>query len=185
VSWALSGSLLALRREVWERVGPFDPGYPLYFEETDWLLRVRRAGCPAWYVPTAEAVHLHGQSAVAEPRSGRWFEESARRFRERWYGAWFADLLEGAGRRLPRRTDSREEMPAAGLDLAGFPFPLWIEISPNATGFPAAAERLIAPPSGLWHLPVEIVERLAGTELAVQVVDAAGRELRRSRMRVS
>lgn len=182
-SWTLSGSLLAVRREVWDRVGPFDPGFPLFFEETDWLLRVRRHGIPAWYVPAAEAVHLHGQSAVAEPRSRQWFEESARRFRERWYGVWFADLLEALDRRLPRRPDPREEV-AAALDLTGFPFPLWIEVSPNPTGFPAAAERLDAPVPGGWRLPEEVVQRIAGSELAVQVVDSQGRELARSQMRV-
>jgi N-acetylglucosaminyl-diphospho-decaprenol L-rhamnosyltransferase len=183
-SWTLSGSLLALRREAWGQVGPFDEGYPLFFEETDWLLRVRRHGLPAWYVPAAEAVHLHGQSAVAEPRSRQWFEESARRFREKWYGVWFADLLEALAGRLPRHSEPRQEAPAAGLDLAGFPFPLWIEVSPNPTGFPAAAERLDAPPAGGWRLPAEVVERIAGSELAVQVVDERGRELAKYRMTV-
>lgn len=183
-SWTLSGSLLALRREAWGQVGPFDEGYPLFFEETDWLLRVRRHGLPAWYVPAAEAVHLHGQSAVAEPRSRQWFEESARRFRERWYGVWFTDLLERLAGRLSRHSEPRQEAPAAGLDLAGFPFPLWIEVSPNPTGFPAAAERLDAPPAGGWRLPAEVVERIAGSELAVQVVDERGRELAKYRMTV-
>jgi GT2 family glycosyltransferase len=182
-SWALSGSLLALHREVWERVGPFDAGFPLFFEETDWLLRVRDQGVPAWYVPAAEAVHLHGRSAVGEPRSQQWFEESARRFRERWYGAWFADLLESLSRRLPVRPDRREEV-APGIDLSRFPFPLWIEVSPNPTGFPAAAERLEVPVPGGWRLPSEVVERIAGSEWAVQVVDDEGRELARYRMNV-
>ncbi len=172
-SWTLSGSLLALRREVWEQAGPFDAGFPLFFEETDWLLRVRRRGLPAWYVPAAEAVHLHGRSAVAEPRSRQWFEESARRFRERWYGVWFADLLETLDRRLPRKPDHRSE----GLDLSACPFPLWIEVSPNPAGFPAAAERLEAPPAGGWRLPEEVLERIAGTEWAIQLVDDGGREL--------
>jgi GT2 family glycosyltransferase len=177
-SWTLSGSLLALRREVWDRVGPFDAGYPLFFEETDWLLRVRRHGLPAWYVPAAEAVHLHGRSAVAEPRSRQWFEESARRFREHWYGVWFAGLLETLDHRLPRKPDPRPE----SLDLAGFRHPVWIEISPNPAGFPAAAERLEAPVPGGWRLPDEVLERIAGSEWAVQVVDDGGRELARSRM---
>ena len=179
-SWTLSGSLLALRREVWEQAGSFDAGYPLFFEETDWLLRVRRRGLPAWYVPTAEAVHLHGRSAVAEPRSQQWFEESARRFRERWYGVWFAGLLEILDRRLPRKPDPRPEVDAA-LDLSGFPHPLWIEVSPNPAGFPAAAERLEAPVPGGWRLPDEVLERIAGSEWAVQIVDDRGRELARYR----
>lgn len=175
-SWTLSGSLLAVRREAWERAGPFDEGFPLFFEETDWLLRVQQRGLPAWYVPAAEAVHLHGRSSAAEARSRQWFEESARRFRERWYGVWFADLLETLDRRLPRRPDPRPEAPAT-LDLSGFPHPLWIEVSPNPAGFPAAAERLETSGPGGWRLPDEVVERIAGSEWTIQIVDDAGREL--------
>ncbi|MEA2601803.1 MAG: hypothetical protein QOF89_2795 [Acidobacteriota bacterium] len=177
-SYALSGSLLALTRAAWERVGPFDEGFRLYFEETDWLRRAERLGLPALYVPGAEAIHLHGRSAVQEPRSGGWFEESARRFRERHYGRWFADLLERLDHRLERRSPGRlAALPGEGLDLTEAPCPLWVEVSPNPTRFPAAAERLTAPPEGAWRLPADIAERLAGTELALQLVDAQGGEL--------
>ncbi|MBV8200259.1 MAG: glycosyltransferase, partial [Acidobacteria bacterium] len=71
-SHSLSGSLLAVRRAAWERVGGFDEGFRLYFEETDWLLRLRRAGLPARFVPAAEAVHLYGRSAALEPRAAEW-----------------------------------------------------------------------------------------------------------------
>ncbi len=178
-SYALSGSLLAFTRAAWERIGPFDEGFRLYFEETDWLRRAERAGLPARYVPAAEAVHLHGRSAVQEPQAGGWFEQSARRFRERHYGRWFADLLERLDHRLRRRPPHpvrrlSREVP----DLSQFPFPLWVEVSPNPAGFPAAAERLAAPPVGPWKLPAA-AQRLAGTELALQVVDGEGRELER------
>ena len=177
-SYALSGSLLAFTRAAWERNGPFDDGFRLYFEETDWLRRAERIGLPARYVPAAEAVHLHGRSAVQEPRAGAWFEESARRYRRRHYGRWFAGLLEGLDRRLSRRpATGLDPVPRGGLDLARFPFPLWIEVSPNPTGFPAAAERLTAPPAGGWRLPAEVEERLAGAGLALRVVDEEGREL--------
>lgn len=149
-SFSLSGSLLAIRRDAWD---PFDEGYRLFFEETDWLLRVERRGLRSEYVPGAEAVHLYNRSAVREPRSQQWFEESARRFRERHYGAWFARLLERLPAAKPR------ELPAAlgeGIDLSGFRFPLWVEVSPNPAGFPAAAERLERPPEGFWRLPEEI-----------------------------
>jgi GT2 family glycosyltransferase len=184
-SFALSGSLLAVRRDAWEKAGPFDEGFRLYFEETEWLRRIAARGLPAVYVPAAEAVHLHAQSSVREPRSQQWFEESARRFRELSYGAWLTGLLESLDRRLPRAPQSPlADVPAAGLDLAGLPFPLWIEVSPNAAGFPAAAERLAAPPDGPWQLPSEIRERLPAGELILQIVDEGGRELDRRRLRL-
>ena len=183
-SYALSGSLVALTREAWERVGPFDEGYRLYFEETDWLRRAERIGLPARHVPAAEAVHLHGRSAVREPRSSAWFEESARRFRERHYGRWFADLLERSDGWLRPRPPAQPSVSREELDLTRYPFPLWIEVSPNPTGFPAAAERLDGPPEGAWRLPREVAERLAGTELRLQVVDVDGRELAQRVLRV-
>jgi GT2 family glycosyltransferase len=186
-SYALSGSLLALTRPAWDRIGPFDEGFRLYFEETDWLRRAQRMGVPACYVPAAEAVHLHGRSAVREPRSAEWFERSARRFRERYYGRWFADALESLDGWLPRNPGSAQErlapVPREGLDLADRSFPLWIEVSPNPAGFPAAAERLTAPPATPWRLSAEIAERLAGAELTLQLIDGGRRELARCSLR--
>lgn len=59
----LSGAMVLCSRPAWERVGPWDEGYFLYYEETDWLLRAHRLGLRAAYVPRAEALHLWGVSA--------------------------------------------------------------------------------------------------------------------------
>jgi N-acetylglucosaminyl-diphospho-decaprenol L-rhamnosyltransferase len=202
-SYSLSGSLLAVRRDAWERVGPFDAAYRLYFEETDWLLRLRRARLPAYHVPAAEAVHLYSQSAFQEPRARAWFEDSARRFRVRHHGAWFAAALAAlapAALLSPRDTHHRPldradgragpppptaaaapPLPPQGLPLAKFAAaaaPLWVEVSPNPEGFPAAAEPLPVPPPARWTLPPAIGAGLpAATRLWVRVADAAGREL--------
>ncbi len=178
-SYCLSGSLLAVTRAAWERVGGFDEGFQLYFEETDWLLRLRRAGLPARFVPAAQAVHLYGRSAAQEPRAAAWFESSARRFRRRHYGAWFSWCLErvGAGQPGRRALPALPPMPAEGLDLAAYPRPLWVEMSPNPTGFPAAAERIgEAGTTGRWTPPAEVAERLSGPWW-VRVSDERGRDL--------
>ncbi len=178
-SHALSGSLLALRRSAWETVGPFDEGYRLYFEETDWLLRARRRGLAGRYVPAAEAVHLYGQSARREPQAAAWFEASAQRFRRRHYGAWFVSFLASLDRWLPRsEPEARPPVPAGGLSLPADPsaYPLWIEASPNPAGFPAVGEQLEGPGSGRWDLPAEVLERMPGVELTVQMAAADGRE---------
>jgi hypothetical protein len=177
----LSGSLLAIRRDAWKRVGPFDEGFRLFFEETDWLLRARRLGLRSEYVPAAEAVHLYHQSAAREPRAQQWFAESARRFRRLHYGGWFTSMLEAMDRRMPER--ARPALPAVpdeGLDLAReADFPLWVEVSPNRTGCPAAAERITGPAPS-WKLPDEIAARLSGQTWLVQVSDRLGREILRS-----
>lgn len=181
----LSGSLLAIRRAAWEQAGPFDPAYPLYFEETDWLLRARRLGLPGRFVPEARAIHLHAQSTAREPRAQAWFEESARRFRRRHYGAAFTVALEGLDRRMPRPAPgpapSRAPLSCPELRLDGLQarYPLWVEVSPNPTGFPAAAECLEAPPAGPWRLPAEVEARLPPGRWTLQVSDADGREVAR------
>lgn len=184
-SHALSGSLLAFRRDAFDRAGPFDEEFRLYFEETDWLLRAAALGLPGRYVPRAEAVHLHSQSATAEPRAQGWFEESAHRFRRKHYGAAFTAALEATARRLPAPRGAAPPEPALReLDLsappfAGAPYPLWVEVSPNPGGFPAAAERLAVPPDRPWRLPDEVDERLPPGRWRLQVSDATGRELAR------
>jgi GT2 family glycosyltransferase len=181
-SYSLSGSLLALRRSAWDEVGPFDDGFRLYFEETDWLLRAKRRGLPARYVPGAEAVHLYSQSAGREPRAQQWFEESADRFRRRHYGSWFVRVLQGVHglSRTGTRTNTvpLPTIPPEGLRLPAdsSAYPLWVEVSPNSAGFPAAAELVSEPPSGPWRLPAEIEARV-GTGLTFQVTDRAGREI--------
>lgn len=182
-SHSLSGSLLALHRPAWEEVGPFDEEFRLYFEETDWLLRAKRRGLPARYVPGAEAVHLYSQSADREPRARQWFEESARLFRHRHYGAWFVPLLEGLDRRLPRpsATLPLSLVPPEGVALPAEPsvYPLWVEVSPNPVGFPAAAELIRQPPAYPWSLPAEVAGRLPACELTLQVTGRTGREIAR------
>jgi len=57
---------LLVRRRVYEVVGGYDPMFFLYFEETDWCVRVRRAGFRIVYVPGARIWHkgIVGESNV-------------------------------------------------------------------------------------------------------------------------
>lgn len=190
-SVSLSGALLAVRQEALRRVGPFDEGFRLYFEETDWLLRLARAGLEARFVPDAEAVHLYDQSAGAEPRSRIWFADSRRRFEDRNYGRAFATLL----RRLDglrRGTDEPGAGATGGTGEAPSPpeppelalrappaavAPCWVEISPSRLGFPAAGERVGAVAGVVpWRLPPEVWRRLRPGRYGVRVADARGAE---------
>lgn len=67
VDW-LQGCALAIRRQVWEAVGPFDEGYWMYVEELDWCRRARKLGFLLFFTPDAEVVH-YGKRAVARARS--------------------------------------------------------------------------------------------------------------------
>ena len=93
---------MMVRRAVFDRVGLLDEGYFLYYEETDFCLRARRAGWECWYVPASRVVHLVGQSSGVtdrhRPRGRRpayWFA-SRRRYFERNHGPGYAALASAA-----------------------------------------------------------------------------------------
>jgi hypothetical protein len=52
-----SGSAMLVKREVLETVGLMDEDFFLYYEETDWCLRVQEAGYPIVAVPSAIVLH--------------------------------------------------------------------------------------------------------------------------------
>lgn len=67
------GAAMLLRRDALERCGGFDPGLFMYSEEIDLAMRFKAAGYSCWQVPTAEVVHLGGQSTRQLP--GKMFVE--------------------------------------------------------------------------------------------------------------
>lgn len=173
----LPGALLAIRRTAWETVGPFDEGYRLYFEETDWLRRLHRSGLTAVHEPRAEVVHHYNRSAAGEPMAAGWYAESARRFESRWYGPLFRAVLAVATPRRPRpvRTPVLPPGPPT-LDLPESTGRLWVELSPLERGYPAAAERL---PVGVarWSLPEARWRLMDPGRWRLTVVDEVGEEL--------
>jgi len=54
------GSCLLVRREIIGSVGVLDESFFMYFEETDWCKRMKKAGGEVWYVPAARVVHFGG-----------------------------------------------------------------------------------------------------------------------------
>lgn len=100
----VSGACFAVRAEVFNAIGLFDEGYFLYFEETDFCLRAKRAGWSCWYVPSARVRHVEGASTgireATRRRPAYWFA-SRRRFFVKAHGMLgllVADLLWSAGR---------------------------------------------------------------------------------------
>lgn len=56
VDW-VSGCAILVRRSLVEQVGALDPDYFLYWEETEWCIRARRAGWKILHVPNAKLWH--------------------------------------------------------------------------------------------------------------------------------
>lgn len=66
----VSGAALAIRRSAYTDAGPFDEGFFLYLEETEWQQRVHRAGWSVDVVPGAYVAHdVRGGGVAAEAPS--------------------------------------------------------------------------------------------------------------------
>jgi N-acetylglucosaminyl-diphospho-decaprenol L-rhamnosyltransferase len=86
IDW-IAGASMMLRRSVVEELHGFDESYFLYYEETDFCLRAKRAGFSTWYVPTSRVMHIAGQSTKVTVRDDKpkrlpdyWFESRRRYF---------------------------------------------------------------------------------------------------------
>mgnify|MGYP001114695286 CR=1 FL=1 len=67
-----AGAFLMIRREAWEAVGGFDEQFcPLWFEDVDFLKRLRDRGWRVMYEPAAAARHAGGHSAAKIARESR------------------------------------------------------------------------------------------------------------------
>jgi len=66
----VTGSSLLIKREVIERIGMLDERFFIYYEDTDWCVRARKAGFRVLYVPKAKIWHkisiTFGEKSVKE-----------------------------------------------------------------------------------------------------------------------
>jgi N-acetylglucosaminyl-diphospho-decaprenol L-rhamnosyltransferase len=87
VDW-VSAACICVRAKVIEEVGELDERFPLYFEDTDWCLRMRRAGWKIIYNPRLKIIHLGGASLPAHEPSRRQdlYYQSLLLFCEKHYG---------------------------------------------------------------------------------------------------
>lgn len=60
----VSGAVMLIRSEAFRRIGGFDEGFRMYFEETDLCRRLRDGGYGVAFCPQATAVHWHGASTI-------------------------------------------------------------------------------------------------------------------------
>ncbi|MFK7934935.1 MAG: glycosyltransferase family 2 protein, partial [Saprospiraceae bacterium] len=88
-SYQLSGAVMGIERGVWEELDGFDEKYPLYFEETDWLMRLKKSKQAALFIPNAEVIHFYNQSAAHEKRAAEWYRVSERRFFKKHFSRLF------------------------------------------------------------------------------------------------
>lgn len=134
---ALSGALLAVPAAAAARIGPWDEGFFLYFEETDWLRRARAAGFQLAVATAARAEHAWGHAADPAAHGGT-FTRSRTRYLAKHFGPLgraAARLTSRKGSPLPAEEVPSGKLPALLRNLPDFALVL---ASPSPLGFPAA-----------------------------------------------
>lgn len=106
VEW-VSFACVLLRADMIAQIGPMDEGYFLYFEDSEYCLRARRAGWDITHAPDAKVMHYEGGSGdVVAAKTGRrklpaYYYASRSRFLYQAHGRiglWGANLLWSLGR---------------------------------------------------------------------------------------
>jgi GT2 family glycosyltransferase len=65
------GACMVTRRETLEQIGVLDEDYFLFFEETDWCFRIKRAGWKVFHFPQAKVIHFQGRGAETKKREAK------------------------------------------------------------------------------------------------------------------
>lgn len=93
----VAGSCLLITRDTYERIGPLDEQFHLWFEEVDWCQRAKTAGSAVWYCAEAELTHVGGQSfaQLATVKRQRTFNRSLRQYVKKHFGwrPWLAAAI--------------------------------------------------------------------------------------------
>ncbi len=90
---AVSGAAMLIRRDAYRRVGGFDEGFRMYFEETDFCLRLKQCGYRSMVYEHATAVHRHGASTSGTAARQVDYYLSYIRFFHKHRGVWATRLL--------------------------------------------------------------------------------------------
>lgn len=89
----ITGADLWIPKEVYEKTGGFDPDYFMYFEESDWQLRMSKIGLKRFIIPGPEIIHLEGgsdasQSNIWSPSRLKNYYMSQRIYQKKHFNKW-------------------------------------------------------------------------------------------------
>ncbi len=87
---AISGAFMMVRRADLDRIGSFDEGYFLHWEDLDLCQRFRQAGRTILFVPGVEVLHFKGRSSRRRPLWVEWQKHRGlmRYFRKFHFTGW-------------------------------------------------------------------------------------------------
>jgi GT2 family glycosyltransferase len=83
----MSGCMFLIERTFFESIGRFDERYPLYYEDTDLSVAIRKAGRTVTQVPDAQLVHFVNRSGMSDLDT-MWARHRTSRglYYRKWYG---------------------------------------------------------------------------------------------------
>ena len=161
---AISGAVMAIRAADFDAAGGFDERFELYFEETDFLRRLRKRGRRILYIPAASCQHVYNQSAASETEvAARRYDESQRRFLVKWYGPRVAAILRRLERSVPRST-----LPTLQSPLVVDASRVVVEASPLPSFVTAAGH---FPKTGEVEIPPAVWDAYRGAALYLRAVE--------------
>lgn len=104
----MSGCLFLMDRRFFVQIGLMDERFPLYYEDADLSVRIRRAGRRVVQVPDAHIIHWVNRSGQTEMETvWKRHDISRRLYYRKWYGLpgyWLLRFCEGVvGSRLGRK----------------------------------------------------------------------------------
>ncbi len=70
---AVAGTLLIIRKSMFEKVGRFDSNFFMYMEDTDLCKRLNMLGLSNYFLPSAGAVHEWGKGSSAGSIHRKWY----------------------------------------------------------------------------------------------------------------
>lgn len=79
------GACMIARKKAMDDVGLLDERFFFFLEETDWALRMKRAGWKIYFVPGAQIFHHQGQSVGHGARSRKIFYTSRYAYFRKWH----------------------------------------------------------------------------------------------------
>jgi N-acetylglucosaminyl-diphospho-decaprenol L-rhamnosyltransferase len=159
----LAGAVLAVRSDVFARVGVFDERFLFEYEETEWEDRVLRAGLRLRFAQNARVRHLFARSASRNPDTQRRREVSRRLYRQMRYGSLGRAILE-----WPGSCETPRARVVAAPVVAARPG-AWLAVSTNASVIPFAGTAL----SEEARLPGEVLASLRAGPIYLRVFRAS------------
>lgn len=84
----ISGADLMLLKSAYDEIGGFDEEFFMYYEETDLLARLRKAGYTTYIVPQSKIIHLEGASESLQARKLTWTHESKKKYYKKHKYGW-------------------------------------------------------------------------------------------------